>query len=378
MTNASFEIAARAKESPARTGLLRTPHGDIETPVFMPVATQAAVKAVTQEDLERLGVRAILANSYHLALRPGCAEIETAGGLHAYMRFDGMILTDSGGFQVWSQSGLRQIAEDGVEFRSHIDGRTLRLTPEGVIENQARLGSDCWTVLDVCPAFPCPVAELQEALRRTWAWAEASAPALARWREQGKKCLYFPILQGCLYPQWRERSVEHLLALPHDGVALGGLSVGEPKERTWEAVEAVSRLLPESVPRYLMGVGTPDDAWEAVARGADMMDCVYPTRVARNGMVLTRRGRYNVTVSASRGNSEPLEPGCACWVCSRYSRAYLRHLFAARELSVYRMLTYHNLHLMEAVMREIRASIRDGGFSSRRREALSELAARGG
>lgn len=351
--------------------MLSTAHGEVETPVFMPVATQGAVKALSQEDLESLGVKAILSNSYHLYLRPGTAAIRAAGGLHRFMGYGGMILTDSGGFQVLSLSQLRKVSEEGVSFRSHLDGSLHDLTPEKVIEIQALLGSDCWTTLDECPPFPCSEAQARLALERTMRWTEQSLPGLGRARDQGQKPLFFPILQGSLFPELRRRAAEHLGSVPWDGVSLGGFCVGEPKETTWEVLGRTTELLPEARPRYLMGVGIPEDLWEAVSLGIDMMDCVWPTRVARNGQVMTRRGRFAIEASACRGDLGPLDPECRCFVCGRYPRAYLAHLFRSRELSAYRLLSYHNLHLMAALMAEIRSAIAAGCFQERRKAFLA-------
>ena len=351
--------------------MLETAHGLVETPVFMPVATQASVKALSQEDLASLGIRAILANSYHLALRPGSRTIQAAGGLHRFMGYEGMILTDSGGFQVMSLAGLRSVEDSGVAFKSHLDGSLLRLTPGRVIELQAELGSDCWTSLDVCPPYPCSEREAAEALRRTMKWAEDSLPALELSLAQGRTPLFFPILQGSFYPDLRRQAAEHLASLPAQGAALGGFSVGEAKELTWETLERTLSWLPQALPRYLMGVGTPADLWEAAALGVDMMDCVFPTRVARNGQAMTRRGRLNIGNSPFRQDFGPLDPECSCFVCARYSRSYLNHLFRCRELSSYRLLTIHNLHLMAQVTAEIRSAIREGRFQESRRAFLN-------
>ncbi|MBI5241577.1 MAG: tRNA guanosine(34) transglycosylase Tgt [Elusimicrobia bacterium] len=370
----AFRVLAQDPSSPARAGVLSTPHGDVETPVFMPVATQGAVKALSQEDLGTLGARAILSNSYHLYLRPGLETVRQAGGLHRFMAYDGMVLTDSGGFQVLSLADLRAVDDEGVTFKSHLDGSEHRLTAESVIEVQQALGSDCWTTLDECPPYPADQAQAAAALRRTMAWSDRSVPALARARDAGARSLLFPILQGSFHPDLRRRAVEHLQSLPWDGVSIGGLSVGEPKDLTWSTLELITSLLPPEKPRYLMGVGTPEDLWEAAARGVDMMDCVWPTRVARNGLAVTRRGRLSISNRACRDDLSPLDPDCACFVCRRYSRAYLCHLFRAKELSVYRLLTYHNLHLMLDIAAAIRRSIREGCFAARRREFLARRA----
>ena len=351
----------------ARLGRLITPHGEVETPVFMPVATQASVKALSQEDLETLGARAILANSYHLYLRPGTQTIKAAGGLHKFMRYDGMILTDSGGFQVMSLAELRKLEDDGVVFKSHIDGSSHTLTPEKVIEIQRDLGSDCWTTLDECPPYPATEAQARSALERTIRWMDKSVPALQKARDEGHTPLFFPILQGGFYPELRRRAAEHMSTIPADGISMGGFSVGEPKELTWSTVDLTTDALPPEKPRYLMGVGTPEDLWDAVARGVDMLDCVFPTRVARNGQLMTRRGKFNITNAACRNDESPIDPDCACFVCKKYSRAYLAHLFRAKELVIYRLLSYHNLQCMADIAGDIRRAIAEGRFEERRR-----------
>jgi queuine tRNA-ribosyltransferase len=367
----SFKILAQDSGCRARAGVLHTQHGDVETPVFMPVATQATVKAISQEDLAALGARAILSNSYHLYLRPGVEVIRKAGGLHRFMGYDGMILTDSGGFQVLSLTDLRKVDDEGVTFRSHIDGSEHRLTAEKVIEVQSALGSDCWTTLDECAPYPSDEDHAKRALARTMSWSDRSVAALKRARDAGGQSLFFPILQGSFYPALRKQAVEHMQTLPWDGVSIGGMSVGEPKDVTWSILDHVNGLLPPDKPRYLMGVGTPEDLWQAVSLGVDMMDCVWPTRVARNGLAMTRTGRLNIANSANREDFTPIDPACACFVCRRYSRAYLAHLFRAKELLVYRLISYHNLHLMLELAAGIRRALREGRFEAARREFMS-------
>ena len=360
----SFKVVK--SDGKARLGVLTTPRGDVETPVFMPVATQASVKALSQEDLETLGTRAILANSYHLYLRPGTATIKAAGGLHKFMKYDGMILTDSGGFQVMSLAELCKIEDGGVVFKSHIDGSSHSLTPEKVITIQRDLGSACWPTLAACPPYPATEAQALQALERTMKWMNMSLPALQRARDEGEKPLFFPILQGGFYPELRRRAAEHMATIPADGIALGGFSVGEPKPLTWETLDATTDLLPQDKPRYLMGVGTPEDLWDAVARGVDMLDCVFPTRVARNGQIMTRKGKFNITNAMCRTDHGPLDPDCGCFVCKRYSRAYLAHLFRAKELVIFRLLSYHNLQCMSDIAGDIRRAIGEGRFQERR------------
>ncbi len=368
-----------AKDGLARAGWLDTPHGRVETPVFMPVGTQASVKALDSDDMRRLGANAILANSYHLYLRPGVETVKAAGGLHKFMDYDGFILTDSGGFQVLSLSDLREIDDEGVTFRSHLDGSKHRLTPESVIAVQAGLGSDAWTTLDECPPYPCSVEEASRALDRTLKWHDRSIPAVAAARAAGSKCLFFPLFQGGLHPALRKRSAEHHNASPADGISIGGFMVGEDKATTWSQLTETTALLTEDRPRYLMGVGTPLDLWDSIACGVDMMDCVYPTRVARTGQVMASSGKYNVMNARFRRDFTPLDPECTCFVCGRYTRAYLGHLLRCKELAAYRLLSYHNLHFMEEVTRQIRVAIRAGRFADARaafRERYAEKPAK--
>ncbi len=362
----AFTVQAQDKDTLARAGVLHTPRGDVPTPVFMPVATQASVKALDSDDMRRLGAKAILANSYHLYLRPGVDLMQAAGGLHKFMDYEGFILTDSGGFQVLSLAKLRQVDDEGVTFKSHIDGSKHRLTPESVINVQRGLGSDAWTTLDeLCP-FPAEEPALAAALERTLRWTDRSIPEVERARKEGAKFLFFPLYQGALYPALRKRSAEHMAGVPGDGVSIGGLCVGEPKDMTWSSLRETSLLLPQARARYLMGVGTPRDLWDAVASGADMMDCVYPTRVARNGQVMARTGKYNITNAKCRRDFTPLDPECSCFVCARYTKAYLGHLFRAEEIAIHRLISYHNLHYMADIMTTIRKALLEGRFTEER------------
>lgn len=372
----AFELAGRDPASRARAGVLRTRHGEIPTPAFFPVATQGAVKALSQEDLESLGVRGLLANTYHLYLRPGLDILKRSGGLHRFMNYPGAILTDSGGYQIFSLSHLRKVEPEGVLFKSHHDGTLHRLTPERVIEIQAALGSDLWTCLDVCPPYPCGREEARRALQLTQAWADRSWAAYGKLGEDpdgpAAGSGLFGILQGSVYPDLRREAADHLLGRPFGGFALGGLSVGEPKEETWKVLDLVEPLLPADRPRYLMGVGTPEDLWEAVERGMDIFDCVWPTRNARNGQVMTGLGKLYIKNAPCRDDPRPLDPDCSCPVCGRYSRAYLSHLFRSRELSSHRLLSIHNLHFLLRLMETIRASIQDGTFPSAKRKFLAD------
>ncbi|RDV82989.1 tRNA guanosine(34) transglycosylase Tgt [Ammonifex thiophilus] len=351
-----FEVLAQ--EGKARWGRLFTPHGVVDTPVFMPVGTQATVKGLTPEELGALGTQILLCNTYHLYLRPGVSIVEEAGGLHRFMRWFGPILTDSGGFQVLSLAPLRKVTDEGVIFRSHLDGSEHLFTPEKVVDLQERLGPDIAMVLDECPPYPASREEIERAVKRTSAWAERS---LKVWRR--KEVTFFGIVQGGVYRDLRERSVKELVALDFPGYAIGGLSVGEPKELTYAVLDWVVPLLPPDKPRYLMGVGTPEDILEGVARGVDMFDCVLPTRLGRHATVFTRRGRINIRRAAYARDFGPLEEGCQCYTCRHYTRAYLHHLFRAEEMLGPRLLTLHNLHFLFRLMERIREAIASGTFA---------------
>lgn len=344
----------------ARAGLLCTPHGEIPTPVFMPVGTQATVKAVSPRDLVELGATIILANTYHLYLRPGDERIARLGGLHAFMSWQRPILTDSGGFQVFSLAQRRKVDAEGVTFRSHIDGSEHRFTPEKVIAIQENLGADIIVCLDEC-APPEDYAYNVQALARTHAWAERCR-AVKRRADQA----LFGIVQGGVFPDLREQSARFLTALGFDGYAIGGLSVGESKAQMHAVLEVVDAILPAGRPRYLMGVGTPEDLVEGVARGIDMFDCVLPTRMARNGGVLLRDGRLNIRNACFADDAAPLDPTCSCPTCAHFSRAYLRHLHVADEILGHHLLTVHNLHLMLTIAREIREAVLAGRFQAYR------------
>ncbi len=351
-----FEIEAEDARSAARAAVYRTPHGDIPTPVFAPVGTQAAVKTLTPEELEATGTRLILGNSYHLYLRPGHELIARFGGLHRFMNWRGPILTDSGGFQVFSLAPLRKVDDDGVTFRSHIDGSIHRFTPEKVIAIEEAIGADIVMVLDECSA-PKDRVYNEEALVRTHRWA---ARCLEAHRREDQAL--FGIVQGGIFPDLRQESARYLTSLGFHGYAIGGLSVGETKEETYSTLDVTIPLLPRERPRYLMGVGTPEDILEAVARGVDIFDCVFPTRVARNGGLMTRHGRLNIRNARFAEDPLPVEPGCTCYTCQHYSRAYLRHLFVAKETLALRLATIHNLHFIQWLMAEIRRQIRQGTF----------------
>jgi queuine tRNA-ribosyltransferase len=369
-----FDFDLLATEGHARAGLLQTPHGEIPTPVFMPVGTQATVKAVSPRDLEDLGAAIILANAYHLYLRPGDDRIARLGGLHTFMGWDGPILTDSGGYQVFSLAKRRRIDADGVTFRSHIDGSEHRFTPEKAVAIQENLGADIIVCLDEC-AIPDDYDYNVQALARTHSWAKRCKAARTRPYQA-----LFGIVQGGVFPDLREQSARFLTDLGFEGYAIGGLSVGETKEQTHEVLELLDPLLPADRPRYLMGVGTPEDLVECVARGVDMFDCVLPTRLARNGSALTRTaglssskpGRINLRNARFTDDPGPIEPGCTCYTCTHFSRAYIRHLTTANEILGHHLVTLHNLHLLLTIAREIREAILEGRFHAYR-EAFWEM-----
>ena len=350
-----FEILHKDARTNARRGVLHTPHGDIQTPVFMPVGTAGAVKAMTNESLEALDARIILANTYHLYLRPGHERIEKLGGLHEFMSWNGAILTDSGGYQVFSHRDLRSINEEGVQFRSHIDGSKNLFTPEKVIDIQRALGSDIAMVFDDCTAYPTGYADAESSMELSMRWA---AKCREQWRryDDGTRAL-FGIIQGSTYPDLRKRSAEALTELDFPGMAIGGLSVGEPKDLMYEVVESTLPHMSWEKPRYLMGVGTPEDLVRCVAMGVDMFDCVLPTRNARNGCLFTSQGRILIKNAIYAEDQSPPDPECSCPTCRRYSRAYLRHLFMAGEhlSAVYN--TIHNVAFYLDMMRKIRESI---------------------
>jgi queuine tRNA-ribosyltransferase len=359
-----FELLKRDTDG-ARTGRLETDHGIVETPAFMPVGTQGTVKTMSSGDLEEMGASIVLANTYHLYLRPGEKLIEEAGGIHRFMSWNGPVLTDSGGYQVHSLSDLRHIDDQGVEFQSHLDGSYHLLTPTRVVEIQRSIGSDIMMVLDQCTSYPCEYAEAEEAVARTTLWAEQSLAAYGpRTVLGGYERVLFGIIQGSVYPDLRRRSSAELVSLHFPGYAIGGLSVGEPKEETLRIVEQATALLPEDKPRYLMGVGFPEDIVEAVARGVDLFDCVVPTRNARNGTVYTSRGKLVVKNAAYARDWSPIDPDCDCETCRRYSRAYLRHLFNTGEMSGPRLATYHSLYFYLHLLAEIRQVIREGSFGT--------------
>ncbi len=365
----SFEIVAECPKTRARAGILHTPHGDIETPVFMPVGTQATVKGITQRDLaDDLDCRILLANTYHLFLRPGHETVARLGGLHRFMNWPRPILTDSGGFQVFSLSSLRKVTEKGVTFRSHLNGDAHLFTPESTVDVQLALGSDIMMVLDECLEYPASHAAAREAMQRTARWARSAFRHFrTRMETEEIRSALFPIVQGGMYPDLRRECVAELLGLEGPdahpaGFAIGGLSVGEPRSLSMEIVEATAPLLPREKPRYVMGVGLPDELPEYVARGIDMMDCVLPSRNARNGCLFTSEGRVVIKQAQYKEDPRPLDPACACYTCRNFSRAYLRHLFQAGEILFAMLGTLHNLRHYLDIMRRIRQSILLGTY----------------
>ena len=361
----SFEVT-KTDPSGARRGVLNTPHGAVQTPFFMPVGTQATVKALRNEALEELGAEIILANTYHLYLRPGHEAVRKLGGLHKFMSWPRAILTDSGGFQVFSLSELRKVTDEGVRFRSHLDGSEHMLTPEKAAEIQLALGSDIAMVLDECIETPAPRDKAEAAVARTTAWA---ARARKYFLEQANRNgdlaqLQFGIVQGATFADLRRESASRLLELDFPGYAVGGLAVGEPHALTCEMTSEVTALLPRDRPRYLMGVGKPEQIADYVALGIDMMDCVLPTRAARHACLYTSEGRVLIKNARYAADRRPLDPNCSCSVCRRYTRAYLRHLFAAGELTAAILATHHNVHFYLDLMRQIREAIEFGNLTN--------------
>ena len=360
-----FVVEKSDRSSAARAGTFHTPHGDIPTPAFAPVGTQATVKTLTPDELLSMGASMILANTYHLYLRPGADLIARMGGLHHFMGWDGPILTDSGGFQVFSLEALRRVSDDGVVFRSHVDGSEHFFSPERAVAVQEQLGADIIMALDECPD-PMDHAYNQQALQRTHRWAERCLRA-----HQRKDQALFGILQGGVFEDLRQESARFLTSLGFPGYAIGGLSVGEPKDKTWETLEFTVPCLPADRPRYLMGVGSPEDLFEGVQRGIDIFDCALPTRLARNGALFTSRGRINLRKAEFAEHKGPVEEGCRCYTCQHFSLAYLRHLFKAEEILGLRLNTIHNLYFLLDLMRRIRKALLEDQFSGLRAEFLS-------
>lgn len=349
-----FEIVKKSTKSKARVGRLYTPHGIINTPVFMPVGTLGSVKTMSPRDLNEVQAEIILGNTYHLYLRPGPELIKEAGGLHKFINWEKPILTDSGGFQVFSLAHLRKVTDEGVEFTSHIDGSKHFFTPEKVIEIQEAFGSDIMMVLDECVAYPCGKREAEEAVRRTGKWAGISKKKA----DSGKQNTgIFAIVQGSTYPDLRKQSAQELVELDFPGYAIGGLSVGEPQAEMLSMLDVVTDILPEDKPHYLMGVGFPDDIVKAVELGVDMFDCVIPTRLARHGTILSDEGKVSIRQARFEKDFSPLDPACDCYACKNFTKAYIRHLFWAREILALHLLTIHNIRYYMRLMERIRSGI---------------------
>ena len=369
MSAIRYELIKTCKQSGARLGRLHTPHGVIETPIFMPVGTQATVKSMTPEELKEIGSQIILSNTYHLYMRPGHDLVKEAGGLHKFMNWDRPILTDSGGFQVFSLGPLRKITEEGVHFRSHIDGSKHFISPEKAMEIQNALGSDIMMAFDECAPYPADREYVKNSLERTTRWLKRCKEA----HKNTEKQALFGIIQGGMYKDLREQSAKEILELDLPGYAVGGLSVGEPKELMYEVLDYTVPLMPEDKPRYLMGVGSPDDLLEGVIRGIDMFDCVLPTRIARNGTAMTSVGKVVVRNAKYARDFGPLDPNCDCYCCKNYTRAYIRHLLKAKEMLGMRLCVLHNLYFYNHLMEDIRGAIDEGRYSKFKEERLDML-----
>ena len=361
-----FKVTATDPGTAARAGLLQLAHGEVPTPVFMPVGTQASVKTLSPDDLKAIGAPIILGNTFHLYLRPGAEIIEKFGGLHGFMKWDRPILTDSGGFQVFSLSDIRKVDDGGVDFRSPFDGSRHRFTPESAMATQKALGADIAMAFDECAAHDCGEDYTLVALQRTTAWAKRCKDWWQAEMDPQRQAL-FGIVQGGMFPQLRQRSARDLVALDLPGYAIGGLSVGETHQQQWDMLEVLQPELPAHKPRYLMGVGTPEELWEGVARGVDMFDCVFPTRIARNGTLFTQHGRLALRNARYRDDPRPPDETCTCYTCRTFSRAYLRHLLLTGEILGLRLNSLHNLAHMLTLAAQIRKSIENGRFSEEKR-----------
>jgi queuine tRNA-ribosyltransferase len=352
----------------ARAGVLHTPHGDVPTPAFMPVATQGSVKALDSADLRNIGANIVLANTYHLYLRPGVDVVQDHGGLHGFMQWDGATLTDSGGFQGFSLEHLRKITEDAIIFKSHIDGSEHIFSPEAAIQHQQGIGADIIMPLDICAPADSDHETVDAAVDMTNRWLLRCVEAHTRQDQR-----LFGIVQGGLYPKLRRKSAEFITSVGFPGYSIGGLSVGESKQAMYDTVQLTTPMLPTDAPQYLMGVGSPEDLVECVARGIDMFDCVLPTRVARNGALFVREGRLNIKAGRFKRKYAPIEESCDCYTCRTYTAAYVHHLFRAKELLAYRLATIHNLRFILRLMEEMRAAIATGKFADYRREFHSHF-----
>ena len=364
MAAVTYELIKKDSRTKARRGRVNTPHGPIETPVFMPVGTAGTVKAMKPEEVRDMGAQIILGNTYHLYLRPGHEVVKAAGGLHKFMNWERAILTDSGGFQVFSLGAMRKISEDGVEFRSHIDGSKHMLSPEKSMEIQNALGSDIMMAFDECAPYPADRNYVKNSLERTTRWLKRCKEYHKNTEQQS----LFGIMQGGMYKDLRKQSAEEIVELDLPGYAIGGLSVGEPKEIMYEVMDDCVDYLPADKPRYLMGVGSPDCLFEGVERGIDMFDCVLPTRIARHGMAMTSQGRVNIKNAKYERDFTPLDPNCDCYTCRNYSKAYLRHLFKSDEILSSMLMTTHNLHFLVNTMAGIRKAIEEDRFLEYKKE----------
>ena len=364
MAAVTYELIKKDSRTTARRGRVNTPHGPIETPVFMPVGTAGTVKAMKPEEVRDMGAQIILGNTYHLYLRPGHEVVKAAGGLHKFMNWERAILTDSGGFQVFSLGAMRKISEEGVEFRSHIDGSKHMLSPEKSMEIQNALGSDIMMAFDECAPYPADRNYVKNSLERTTRWLKRCKEYHKNTEQQS----LFGIMQGGMYKDLRKQSAEEIVELDLPGYAIGGLSVGEPKEIMYEVMDDCVDYLPADKPRYLMGVGSPDCLFEGVERGIDMFDCVLPTRIARHGMAMTSQGRVNIKNAKYERDFTPLDPNCDCYTCRNYSKAYLRHLFKSDEILSSMLMTTHNLHFLVNTMAGIRKAIEEDRFLEYKKE----------
>lgn len=360
----TYELIHRDAKTGARAGIVHTPHGDIPTPIFMPVGTQAAIKAMLPEQVRDMGAKIILANTYHLYLRPGQELIREAGGLHKFMNWDLPILTDSGGFQVFSLGKLRKISEEGVRFQSHIDGSRHMLTPEKAVEIQIALGSDIMMAFDECAPYPADREYVKNSMERTCRWLKRCKDA---WTDPEQQAL-FGIMQGGMYKDLRKESAERITEMDLPGYSIGGLSVGEPKELMLEILDDCVEYLPENKPRYLMGVGTPDYLFEGAERGIDMFDCVEPTRIARHGLATISSGRINIKNKKFERDFTPLDPECGCYTCQNYTRAYIRHVFKAGEMMAAMLISQHNLYFLIHMMQGMRQAILEDRFTEYKKE----------
>jgi queuine tRNA-ribosyltransferase len=375
LENLKFRLIKKDKNCPARAGVIKTPHGEVNTPVFMPVGTQAAVKTLSSEDLKQIGAELILGNTYHLYLRPGHQLVEKAGGLHQFMSWEKSILTDSGGFQVFSLNSLTKTTEEGVRFQSHLDGSYHLFTPEKVMEIQKSLGADIIMTLDQPVSYPCSFEQAQRANDLTSLWAERCKTEFEKIVSENpgkRQQALFGIIQGSTYPDLRKKSAKYLVDLNFSGYAIGGLSLGEPKVTTNEMIELSISYLPEAKPRYLMGVGTPEDMIESVYRGVDMFDCVLPTRNARNGSLFTRLGKMIIKNREYADDFSPVDSECGCSTCRNYTRAYLRHLFHTGEITALRLATIHSLYFYMDLMRKMREAILSDKFLEWRENFLKD------